>query len=197
MRLTHAKNLQFELLICHHSDGKFGEPRGLAPDYLPVLPHASSSATWAWTHKGKVSKSKDMKSSAWSSFDFRTWKTKDERYAWQAGGLQGNASNPLVAKWGDCWSQGKSTRTGGNKSTMEDRTLTPKEQDLAIHLEQARLRRAADNARREAPTSCRWIAPDTAQLLAPILNEAGETQTRVEIPGGKLFTVTMPTSSLI
>ena len=45
---------------------------------------------------------------------------------------------------------------------------TLQDQDLAIRLQYAALRRAGDTARRQALDQNRWIAPDTLPLLSGI-----------------------------
>lgn len=46
---------------------------------------------------------------------------------------------------------------------------TSQEQDLVLRLQQAALRRASDEALRQAPGRTRWIAPDVVPLLNALL----------------------------
>jgi hypothetical protein len=62
------------------------------------------------------------------------------------------------------------------------------EQDLALRLQQAALRRASDEALRQAPGRTRWIAPDVMPLLDNIFTRTASClspEASATLPGEK------------
>lgn len=70
-------------------------------------------------------------------------------------------------------------------------TTQQREQDLAIRLEQADLRRAADRALR-SDTTCRWIEDDTALFLSAILAKTKDVYMQHETTGFSAPAVSLP-----
>ena len=177
IRLTRAKNLQFEDLICHHPNGDPENPEAelliiccachMRLHRRPGPGRKKASARKCGYEVIRVPHLMELLACS----GLTTWSLPDGGVGWQIAPLAGEADNQIEAiaialHWMS--SEIRYLQDKLDQATF-DLTLTPEERDLIVRRRDAERRRASDRALRETPAHSPWIVNGTTDLLRAAL----------------------------